>query len=117
MPVTAVANGTVLSFASGNLVIVGISVTCGGEEINVSHLASAKEEIAVGLNSWTIVAQVLGYVTSPARGATGTLSCTPNGGSAQTFGGYTYVCTNVMYDGITVDGRMVTSVTFRPVAA
>lgn len=117
MPVTAVANGTTLSFGVTTLTCVGISITCGGAEVDVSHLASLKIESANGLDSWTVVAQVLGYSATPARGATGTLACTPNGGTAQAFGSYTYLVTNVMFDGITVDGRMITSITFRPQAA
>lgn len=107
-----IANGSTLSFNGSSLEVYEISPSFEAAVLDRTQLSSSVKVYDAGLVDMTMEVTVIGVVTgTPSIGDTANLTWTPAGGTAQNMG--TCVIVRKSFGGVTQDGRMTTSFTFR----
>ena len=112
--IDVVANGSVASFNGADLKVVTINPAYKAALIDGTQLGSTTHENGVGLNDPEVRMTVLGWNTSFTVGTAGALSVTPVNGTPDDFGGGDFAVQHIAYEGVTVDGAMVTTITLIP---
>lgn len=113
---TVVANGSTLEFGSFTFEVVTIDADESPKEIERQHLLSVSQEVEGGVLNPTVEATVLGYTGDNVIPlfTKAALTVTPAGGSSDNYGVERFIFIKRKFSGITKDGEMGTTLTFRP---
>jgi hypothetical protein len=114
-PVTVVANGSTGSFNSSTIgTIYDIKASNRAGTIDRTNLGSSTMVFDAELPKPDVSFLCVGFDNSVEIGTKGALAFTPHGGSSEDFGVSDWVYLGADFEGITVNGRMASTLNFAP---